>query len=142
VKPIAAANGYVDVDTATLRHNKFKNIFAIGDAANLPTAKTAAGIMSQAPILVHNLIRTLEGKELNAHYDGYQSCPVFTGDGKLMLIEFKYNAQPAETFSSKYQTEPNELFYLMKKEIFPKAYFDYMPKGRWFGKNSIFKPSF
>ena len=45
---------------------------------------------------------TLDKKELNAHYDGYQSCPVFTGDGKLMLIEFKYGAQSAETFSEKY----------------------------------------
>ena len=98
--------------------------------------------MSQAPILVHNLVRALEKKDLNAHYDGYQSCPVFTGDGKLMLIEFKYGAQPAETFSDRYQTEPNEFFYFMKKEIFPHVYFNYMPKGRWFGKNAIFKPSF
>jgi len=30
----------------------------------------------------------------------------------------------------------------MKKEIFPHVYFNYMPKGRWFGKNAIFKPSF
>lgn len=46
LKPIAAANGFIDVDSATLRHPKYGNIFALGDAANLPTAKTAAGIMS------------------------------------------------------------------------------------------------
>ena len=46
MKPIAAGNGYIDVDIATLQHNKYKNVFALGDAANLPTAKTAAGIMS------------------------------------------------------------------------------------------------
>jgi NADPH-dependent 2,4-dienoyl-CoA reductase/sulfur reductase-like enzyme len=56
LKPIAAANGYVDVNPATLQHVKYPNIFAIGDSANLPTAKTAAGVMSQAPILVHNLV--------------------------------------------------------------------------------------
>ncbi len=92
MKPIAAANGYVDVNINTLRHNKFPNIFALGDSANLPTAKTAAGIMSQAPILVHNMLRSMENGNLTAHYDGYQSCPLFTGDNKLMLIEFKYNA--------------------------------------------------
>lgn len=111
LKPIAAGNGYVDVDAATLRHNKYPNIFGIGDSANLPTAKTAAGVMSQAPILVHNMIKSIEGKEMNAKYDGYSSCPVFTGDKKLMLIEFKYNGIPHETFSSTYQTEPNHLFY-------------------------------
>ena len=78
---------------------------------------------------MHNLLKQVEGKALNAHYDGYQSCPVFVGDNKLMLIEFKYNNQPSETFSSKYQTEPNRLFYYMKKEVFPRAYFDLMPKG-------------
>ena len=107
LKPIAAANGYVDVDQGTLQHNKFKNVFALGDAANLPTAKTAAGIMSQAPVLVHNLIKQHEGQQLTGSYDGYQSCPLFVGDKKLMLIEFKYGNQPAETFSSSMQTEPN-----------------------------------
>jgi sulfide:quinone oxidoreductase len=61
----------VDVNQATLQHNKYKSVFALGDAANLPTAKTAAGIMSQAPILVHNMIQYMEKKDLNAHYDGY-----------------------------------------------------------------------
>lgn len=142
LKPIAAANGYVDVDQGTLQHVKYPNIFAIGDSANLPTAKTAAGVMSQAPILVHNLLRSIEGKPLNAKYDGYQSCPLFTGDNKLLLVEFKYNGIAHETFSPTYQTEPNELFYFMKKEVFPRAYFDFMPKGRWFGKHSVFKPEF
>lgn len=64
LKPIAAANSYVDVNINTLQHVKYPNIFALGDAANLPTAKTAAGIMSQAPILVHNLLQSIVKKEL------------------------------------------------------------------------------
>ena len=43
---LAAANGFIDVDQHSLRHNKHSNIFALGDASNLPTAKTAAGIYS------------------------------------------------------------------------------------------------
>ena len=56
--------------------------------------------MSQAPIVVNNLIKTLEGRELNAFYDGYSSCPVFVGDSKLLLIEFKYGNVAHETFSA------------------------------------------
>jgi sulfide:quinone oxidoreductase len=63
----------------------------MGDAANLPTAKTAAGAFSQAPVIVHNLVKQMEGQYLNANYDGYSSCPMFVGDKKLMLIEFKYD---------------------------------------------------
>jgi NADPH-dependent 2,4-dienoyl-CoA reductase/sulfur reductase-like enzyme len=99
LKPIAAGNGFIDVDAATLRHNKYPNIFALGDAANLPTAKTAAGIMSQSPVLVHNLIQAKDKKDLTAKYDGYSSCPVFVGDGKLLLIEFKYGGVADETFT-------------------------------------------
>jgi len=44
--PLAAANGFVDVNPKTLQHNKWDNIFAVGDCANLPTAKTAAGVFS------------------------------------------------------------------------------------------------
>lgn len=140
LKPIAAGNGYVDVNIETLRHNKYANIFAIGDCANLPTAKTAAGVLSQAPILVNNLVNQMENKELNGRYDGYQSCPVFVGDRKLMLIEFKYNNIPKETFYEG-QTEPNYFFYMMKKEVFPRVYFNLMPKGLWYGSNTIFKPT-
>ena len=46
--PLAAeATGYVDVDKETLQHLKFKNVFSLGDCANLPTSKTAAAISSE-----------------------------------------------------------------------------------------------
>ena len=91
---LAAGNGFVDVNINTLRHNKYPNVFGIGDCANLPTAKTAAGVFSQAPVLVHNLLQVMgsDKGETNASYDGYGSCPLFVGDSKLMMIEFKYEA--------------------------------------------------
>lgn len=138
---LAAANGFVDVDQGTLRHTKYQNIFSLGDSANLATAKTAAGVFSQAPIVVNNILRSVKKLNLNGIYDGYQSCPVFVGDKKLMLIEFKYNNQPAETFSTN-QTEPNHLFYLLKKEVFPRVYFNLAPRGRWFGKTGLVRPDF
>lgn len=92
--------------------------------------------------MVNNLIKAMEDKELNAKYDGYSSCPVFVGDGKLMLIEFKYGNVGMETFSSDIQLKPNQVFYQMKKHVFPRVYFDHMTKGRWFGKSSFFKPNY
>ena len=76
---IVDAAGWVDVDKATLRHNKpeFGNIFALGDCSSLPTSKTAAAITSQAPVLTENLFSVLDtGKVSSAIYDGYTSCPV------------------------------------------------------------------
>jgi hypothetical protein len=31
-------------------------------------------------------------------YNGYSSFPLFVGDGKLMLVEFKYGGVSDETF--------------------------------------------
>ncbi len=137
---LAAGNGFVDVDSATLRHNKYDNVFSCGDVANLPTAKTAAGVFGQAPVLVNNLLKAMEGKTLNEEYDGYQSCPLFTGDKKLMLIEFKYGGESAETFGE--QTAPRWLWFFLKRNVFPVMYMEFMPRGEWYGRNGFRKPVF
>lgn len=138
---LAAPNGFVDVNINTLRHNKYPNVFALGDVANLPTGKTAAGIFLQAPVVVNNLLKQMENQKLNGTYNGYSSCPMFVGDKKLMMIEFKYDSIPDETFNDN-QTEPNYCQYLMKKEVFPRVYFKFMPKGIWYGTNTFFKPQY
>lgn len=38
------AAGFVDVNKETLQHVRYPNVFALGDCANLPTAKTAAAV--------------------------------------------------------------------------------------------------
>jgi eukaryotic sulfide quinone oxidoreductase len=63
---------------------------------------------------------------MNAKYEGYSSCPLFVGDKKLMLMEFKYGDQPNETFSNN-QQKPNWPFYMLKKHALPSAYWNYMP---------------
>ena len=107
----------------------------------MPTAKTAAAVCSQAPVVVHNILRQMEHKESTAKYYGYSSCAAFVGDNKAMLIEFKYNGLSDETFF-KDQTQPSRIFYYMKTKIIPKVYFNLLPKGLWFGRNAIFKPKF
>ncbi len=98
--PLADGAGFVDVDQETTRHKRFDNVWSIGDASSLPTSKTAAAITAEAPVLVRNLTQTLQGKELDAAYDGYTSCPLLTEYGKVMLAEFKYGGQPKETLAT------------------------------------------
>lgn len=49
--------------------------------------------------MVHNMRRVMAGKAPNATYDGYASCPIVTGRGKLILAEFKYGNELAESQS-------------------------------------------
>lgn len=137
VKNSSLANeaGYVDVDQTTTRHTKYANIWSAGDASSLPTSKTAAAITSEAPVLVRNLLQTMKGKDPDASYDGYTSCPLLTQYGKVMLAEFKYGGVPKETFG-KFgvdQGTPNRAFYHLKKDFFPWVYWNGMVKGTWGG---------
>lgn len=128
--------GFVDVDQHSLQHKTFKNIWSLGDAASLPTSKTVAAITSQAPIVTQNLLLGLQGKEPQSEYDGYTSCPLLTGDKKVLLAEFKYGAVPKETFNSWFgidQAVPRRAFYHLKKDFFPWVYDRYHVKGEWGG---------
>ncbi|NIQ00860.1 MAG: pyridine nucleotide-disulfide oxidoreductase, partial [Nitrospinaceae bacterium] len=70
----------------------------LGDVSNLPTAKTGAAIRKQAPVLVDNLLALRDRQPMTERYNGYTSCPLITGYGRLILAEFDYDGQPAETF--------------------------------------------
>ena len=123
---LAASNGWVDVNRDTLQHLKFPNVFALGDAANLPTSKTAAAVFSQTPVLIHNLLKQMGMKKTTAAYDGYTSCPLFVGDNKLMLMEFKYGGVRQESFFAN-QEVPRKSFFYLTRDVLPRAYFQRMP---------------
>ena len=83
--------GWLDVNHFSLQHNVYENIFGLGDVAGLPTAKTGAAIRKQVPPLVDNIMSLLHGKKAtNMSYQGYSSCPLVTGYGKMTLAEFDY----------------------------------------------------
>ncbi|OJJ29787.1 hypothetical protein ASPWEDRAFT_33019 [Aspergillus wentii DTO 134E9] len=142
IKNSALANeaGFVDVDDNTTRHKKFSNVWSAGDASSLPTSKTAAAVTAQAPVLVDGVLKALEGKESEARYDGYTSCPLTTEYGKVLLAEFKYGGVPKETFGTLIdQINPRREFYHLKKDFFPWVYYNSMVKGTWGGPKGWIK---
>lgn len=125
---LADAAGWVDVDKHTLRHNRYANVFALGDCSNLPTSKTGAAIRKQSPVVVANLAAQIKGAALEARYDGYTSCPLVTGYGRLILAEFDYDLNPAESFPLD-QSEERYSMYVLKKDLLPQIYWRGMMKG-------------
>lgn len=121
--------GWIAVDPKTLQHTTYKNVWSLGDVANLPTAKTGAGIRKQAPVVVANILSEMAKKELKAKYNGYASCPLVTGYGKLILAEFDYDGNPNESFPID-QGKERYSMYLMKKHMLPVMYWQFMLKGR------------
>jgi sulfide:quinone oxidoreductase len=119
--PLANAAGWVDVDKNTLQHVKYANIFSLGDASSLPTSRTGAAIRKQAPVLVQNLLLLINAQPMTASYNGYTSCPLVTGYGKLVLAEFDYNNQPMETFPFD-QSKERWSMWILKTKILPWMY--------------------
>ncbi|MCB9760381.1 MAG: NAD(P)/FAD-dependent oxidoreductase [Alphaproteobacteria bacterium] len=127
--PLADAGGWVDVDKYTLQHKRHPEVFSLGDCSNLPTSKTGAAIRKQAPALVENLLSLRAGRPLTARYDGYTSCPLVTGYGKLILAEFDYDNQPAESFPFD-QGQERYSMYALKAYALPEMYWNGMLRGR------------
>ena len=122
-------SGWVDVNPQSLQHNRYKNIFSLGDAASLPTSKTGAAIRKQAPVLVANLIALMKQQPLSASYGGYTSCPIVTAYGKLMLAEFDYSNQPNETFPFD-QSKERWSMYQLKTKVLPWLYWNKILPGK------------
>lgn len=122
------ALGYVEIDKHTMQHSRFPNVFALGDCTNAPCSKTGAAIRKQAPVVVTNLLATMDKKELSASYDGYSACPIPTQYGKLMLAEFDYNNKPKMTFPFD-QTKPRWTMWLLKTKVLPWLYWNKILKG-------------
>ncbi len=129
--PVANADGWVDVNHQTLQHNRFDNVFSLGDAAGTPNAKTGAAVRMQAPIVVHHLRQMMESGMINDEkpYNGYSSCPLVTGYGKLILAEFDYKNEPAPSFPFNTAKERYSM-YLMKVHLLPRMYWHGMLRGR------------
>ena len=127
--PLANAGGWVDVDKDTLQHSRYANVFSLGDCSSLPTSKTGAAIRKQAPVLVENLLATRAGQAFTSTYDGYTSCPLVTGYGKLVLAEFDYDGQPQESFPFD-QGQERYSMYALKAYGLPEMYWHGMLRGR------------
>lgn len=121
--------GWVDVDKHTLQHVRYPNVFSLGDASSLPCSKTGAAIRKQAPVLVDNLLALRAGRPLAARYDGYASCPLVTGYGKVILAEFGYDGVIMETFPFD-QAKERYSMYALKAHALPNLYWHGMLRGR------------
>ena len=85
---------YVPTDKGSLQSKVKDNIFAIGDATNVPASKAGSVAHFEAEILLENVKRYINGEKLKTEFDGHSNCFVETGNGKAILIDFNYTQEP------------------------------------------------
>lgn len=127
------SKGWLNVDHHTLQHKDYPNIFGLGDVAALPTAKTGAAVRKQAPVVTENILMMRKQQKLGVkQYEGYSSCPLVTGYGKMVLAEFKYdNVRDSDPVISSVIDTSKEQYsmWLLKKYGLPYLYWNRMMKG-------------
>jgi sulfide:quinone oxidoreductase len=85
---------HVKVDRHTFLAIGHDDIFALGDAADLPTSKAGSVAHFAVEEFVEDFLRHVEGRRMLGRFDGHANCFIESGDGKAMLIDFNYDTEP------------------------------------------------
>ncbi|MDH4117459.1 MAG: NAD(P)/FAD-dependent oxidoreductase [Acidimicrobiia bacterium] len=85
---------YVPVDKHTFQSTKYDNIFALGDAADVPTSKAGSVAHFAVDVWTENFLRHIVGLPMLGRFDGHANCFIESGGGKGMLIDFNYDTEP------------------------------------------------
>ncbi len=120
-----APGGWLPTDRATLQVGGRPNVFALGDATDLPLSKAGSTAHFEAPVVTERIVAAIEGREVDhkhGDYLGKVMCFFEIGDGKGTLLQFDYEHPPKPP-------KPNQLWHL-GKIVFNKTYWHTVPKGR------------
>ncbi len=126
---------YVPVDKHTFLSNAYDNVFALGDAADLPTSKAGSVAHFAVDVFAENFLQHVKGLPMSHAFDGHANCYIESGGGKGMLIDFNYDTQPLPgkyplpgigPFSLLEETEMNH----WGKMIFKWMYWNLLLPGR------------
>lgn len=126
---------HVRVDKHTMQSTDYDNIFALGDAADLPTSKAGSVAHFSVEIFAENFVNYIDGKEMTELFDGHANCYIESGHGKASLIDFNYDVQP---LSGKYPMAKVGPFSLLSetrinhwgKLAFKWVYWHFLMPGR------------
>jgi sulfide:quinone oxidoreductase len=120
-----APGGWLPTNRATLQVGGRQEVFALGDATDLPLSKAGSTAHFEAPVVVERIVAAVEGRQVDPRRDDYLGkvmCFFEIGDGKGTVLQFDYEHPPKPP-------KPNQLWHL-GKIVFNKTYWHTVPKGR------------
>jgi sulfide:quinone oxidoreductase len=85
---------YVPVDKHTFLSTEYGNVFALGDASNIPTSKAGSVAHFSVDVFVENFLEHVAGRPMTHRFDGHANCFVESGHGKALLLDFNYDTEP------------------------------------------------
>jgi sulfide:quinone oxidoreductase len=121
-----AENGYVPVDSATLR-TRLPGVYAVGDVATVGVPK--AGVFSEgaARVVARAIVAGIRGEDGPPGFDGRGACYVEFGGGRVGRVDVDFLSGPA----------PTGTFRAPSAELrAEKGEFGSTRRARWFGIQS------
>jgi sulfide:quinone oxidoreductase len=85
---------YVPVDKHTMLSKQYDNVFALGDASDIPTSKAGSVAHFSVEVFVDNFVDHVQGRPMRHSFDGHANCFIESGRGKGLLIDFNYDTEP------------------------------------------------
>jgi len=124
-----AADGFAEVDPETLRHPRFSNVWALGDAAATTNSKSGGALRKQTKVLAENLVAAREGRAPTARYDGYGVCPFTVSRSTAVFAEFDAQRRLTPTlWRSSYRESRRN--WIIDRYVFPQVYWHLILQGR------------
>jgi sulfide:quinone oxidoreductase len=115
-------SGWLPTDRATLNVGGYDNVFALGDATDLPISKSGSTAHFEAPVIASRIASLVQGTAPKTNYGGRVMCFLETGDGKATSLRFDYEHPPVPP-------QPNRAWHVAKW-LFNRLYWETVPQGR------------
>jgi sulfide:quinone oxidoreductase len=132
--PLADADGWVDVNKTTLQHNRYPNVFALGDCINLPTPRSVGATLAQSVVVQGNLWMSFANQQMYTQYDGYTASPFVLGDRLGIFAETNYQREAVETYPFD-QSKPSKLLHYLVSERFLTYFWSWTIDGAPFSND-------
>jgi len=116
-------NGWIPVNPRTLE-TKYENVYAVGDGANTGTPKAGVFAEGAARAVASALIAKLRQRGSGTLYDGFGTCYIEFGGGRIGKVEVDFFSGPSPTGN---YYEPS-VALRADKEMFGSS-----RGSRWFG---------
>ncbi|MDQ0744473.1 sulfide:quinone oxidoreductase [Clavibacter sp. B3I6] len=125
------AGGFVEVDPLTLRHPRFPDVWALGDAAATTNSKSGGALRQQTTTVAKNLVAARKGKPLPQVYNGYSVCPFVVSRSTVVFAEFddRYRPKPSIPLWTGLAKE-RRMTFVADRYLLPWVYWNLILQGR------------
>jgi len=111
---IGDSEGWIPTDRRSMNVKDYDEVFALGDATNIPISKSGVVAHLQSTVVASNIVSALSGSGEKFEYNGRINCPMELGYRKAIFVSATYTKPPE-------QPKPSTINYIMKK-AFSKIY--------------------